>query len=146
MRRPAGFSLFELLLVLALTAVVIVLAGGGLRERLIVLYLADARLGLAHDALFLERHHAMLGRYGSATTRGGARWPRLPVPGTAHYCFVFGAVREHTAGRYRLLALPRHAWLGERYLEMDQDGLISERRDETGRQKESCRQAAFRAG
>lgn len=143
MRRPAGFSLFELLLVLALTAVVIVQAGGGLRERLITLYLADARLGLAHDAQFLERQHAIVGRYGGTPIRGGARWPALPVPGTAHYCFLFGAAREHTPGRYRLLALPRSAWLGNRYLEMDQDGQISERRAAPGRQKESCRQAAF---
>jgi Tfp pilus assembly protein PilE len=102
------------------------------------LRLDEARIALAQNARYLERWHADWQRYGErAGSRNGA-WPKLPLAGTSHYRFRFGAVREHLRGRYRLLAEPRMAWLGGRYLVLDQDGRIAEcERDAAGR--EFCR-------
>jgi len=135
--RPAGMTLIELLLVLGLAAA---LALAGLHTGRVVMArmrLNEARLALAQNARFLERWHEERLRYGERPGRRAGGWPRLPVPGTRHYRFRFGAVREHLPGRYRLLAEPAMSWLGTRYLVMDQDGRIAEC-DRDGLNREFC--------
>jgi len=117
-----GWTLLELMLVLALAGLTLCSALALWREQMRGLHLNAARLALAQNARFLEGWRADRHRY--ADKKSSEQWPALPVPSSGYYLISFSSQREHVAGRYRLTAKPRSTWLGDRWLLMDQNGEI----------------------
>ena len=119
-----GWTLLELMLVLALAGLMLCSALALWREQMRGLHLNVARQALAQNARFLEGWRADRHRY--ADKASSEQWPALPVPTTGYYLIRFSGQREYVAGRYRLVATsrPELKWLGDRWLLMDQNGEI----------------------
>ncbi|MDN0074776.1 type IV pilin protein [Crenobacter sp. SG2303] len=116
-----GFSLIELMVVLAIVAGLATLAYPSYQAQLRRSHQTEARGALLEAGLFLERWYAEKGGYKQDSTT----WPALPGDGTPFYEIKFSTSAKNTDdGEYRLRAMPRpeHAWLGAEYLELDQDG------------------------
>lgn len=126
-----GWTLLELLLGLALAAWLLQLGLSAWSSHLRTLSLAEARQALLHDARFLEAW-----RVTHPHAARAAKWPPLPQAETRDFIILFGSRREHTPGRYRLIAEPKQGreLPGSVYLRMDQNGDIVECRLVAGRE------------
>lgn len=116
-----GFSLLELLFVLLIVGIVAGLAFPAYQQHLIRSHQTTAKVALIENAHFMERWYTDNGDY----RQGSSNWPALPVSTTELFEIAFSTTADNTEDNHYLLqAKPKkHArWLGETYLEIDQDG------------------------
>jgi len=122
-RKRGGFSLLELLTVLAMLSLLLLIALPLWRGHVQRLRQAEARVALLQASHFMEQWRSEHGRY----TAGSGHWPDLPLSATSHYQLSFGAQDGNArADSFQLRAIPKagEAWLGEEMLVLDQDGNI----------------------
>ncbi|MFZ4652120.1 MAG: type IV pilin protein [Rubrivivax sp.] len=117
-RRPSGFSLPELLIVMVVVAVLASIAVPSYRSYMLRAYRADARLVMLEAAQWLERHYTMSQSYslstqGTAidstalTTAGLGKAPKGSSGSNVRYNISFSA--GPTATGYTLQAVPTGA-------------------------------------
>lgn len=106
-RRATGFSLPELLFVVAVVAVLAAVAYPAYTSHLQRAQRAEARVSLMEAQLHLERQYALLNRYPDALP---ARLVQVPAAGAPRYLVSLLA----SAGQYTLTATPQGAMAADR--------------------------------
>jgi type IV pilus assembly protein PilE len=118
-----GFSLLELLFVLAIVAIVAGFAFSAYQQHIVRGHQTMAKAALIENAHFMERWYADNGDY----RQGSSSWPELPVSSTETFDIEFSASANNTEDDHFLIqAKPKKhaAWLGNTFLEIDQSGNI----------------------
>ncbi|CUA81867.1 MULTISPECIES: type IV pilin protein [Gulbenkiania] len=127
--RMAGFSLLELLVVMAVVAILTAIAVPVYRQHVVKTRQAEARALLLENAHFLERWYGEKGSFKASSNA----WPALPAsrvppaPETPLYQIGFTASAINVdEGEYTLEAMPVSGqdWLGGISIQLDQDGNI----------------------
>jgi type IV pilus assembly protein PilE len=108
-RQPLGFSLIELMTVLLITGLLLTLAWPSYQSHVRRGHRVEAATALMEAQHFMERYHAVQGRY--TTPAGSApdlpvRLQTVPAQGTVRYRLKLEAVE---AGKYTLRADPQDA-------------------------------------
>lgn len=118
-----GFTLIELLAGLAITGLLAGIAYPSYQHHIIRTRQAEARAALIVNAHFMERRFAETGDY----KQDSRHWPELPISATEAFDIGFSADADNTDnGRFLIQAKPKKeaGWLGEDFLEIDQDGNV----------------------
>lgn len=118
-----GFTLIEILITLAVIAILSAIALYSYSTQIEKTRLADARSALAQNAQFMERWYADNGSY----KKTSSSWPTLPITETDYYTISFTSLASGTDGSaYKLQASPKPQTgsisSGAKYLKLDQDG------------------------
>ncbi|MBP6115755.1 MAG: hypothetical protein KBC57_13950 [Neisseriaceae bacterium] len=124
--RPHGYSLISLLLALAISALLGLVATQAYQSQQTIIKRQQAKQALIHNALFLEQHYA---QYQSFKAPGN-RWPTLPLPNTADFAIRHSGSPNSVsrADVYYLIAeaLPHHRDTAILRLDQSQQVLLCE--------------------
>ncbi|MCD5361232.1 prepilin-type N-terminal cleavage/methylation domain-containing protein [Chromobacterium aquaticum] len=138
MRTARGMTLLELLMTLALAAILAGMAWPAYQQQMLRAQLAEARAALLENLHFVQRW-----RLESRLRQ--AEWPGLPRQGTRDFDIQLGSASPGTdsAGQasFRLLARPKtgHRLAGRLLLSVDQDGNLLQCGPDEGAVPAPCR-------
>lgn len=113
--RSTGFTLIELMVVVAVVAILGAIAYPSYQAHINKSRRADAQVGLVELAQFMERHYTSNGGYLSGGNTGGA--PTLPFTSTpkgSGNSFYALSLSEVSAQAYVLQAVPENAMSGDK--------------------------------
>jgi len=119
-----GFTLLELMVVLAIAAILTMLSAWLYQDEQVRADRAAVAALLQHDAVFLEAYYSQRGGYKETALR----WPALPYTqhpeqGAARYTIGFAATARNTDNGYFVLrATATDGLLG--YVELTQTGIM----------------------
>ncbi|AXE29385.1 type IV pilin protein [Chromobacterium phragmitis] len=139
MRRRGGFTLTELVVCMAILAVLLALAVPGYSQHLQRARLAEARAALLENGHYMQRWYQLRGGYHQ---EGTLSWPQLPVLETGAFVIGFSSLAPSSENldqaSFIIEARPKTgSGLEEWLLKLDQDGNIRQCRQESG--VENCR-------
>lgn len=114
-RNGAGFTLIELMIVVAITGILAAIAYPSYQEHIRKTRRADAQTALMELSQFMERHYTANGRYLNAdATAPTLPFTEAPKDGaTKYYDVGFPAGTAPTANAYTLQAVPKGAMAGD---------------------------------
>lgn len=120
-RRHLGFTLIELMIVVAVIGILAAIAYPSYQEYVRESRRSNARVDLLELAQFMERYHTSNGRY-TVTAASNAAGPTLPYDespkdGSAKYynlSLLDAAAGDLTANSYTLQAVPKGTMAGDR--------------------------------
>ena len=120
---PAGFTLFEAMIVVAIIAILAAIAVPSYQRFIRNARLKEAKTVLVKNAWFLERYYTQNARF----TKNSTTWPNLPYLSTDYFDISFkGTARGAAANTFRLQAIAKNTTEEPRYLTIDQNHIIQE--------------------
>ncbi len=110
LNKNSGFTLIELMIVVAIVAILAAIAYPNYQSQVQKSRRGDAKAVMLENAQFLERNYTMSGRFdtlpgGGAVTDANLPYQTAPRDGTAFYDISFSA--GPAASSYELQAVPR---------------------------------------
>ncbi|TCP12980.1 type IV pilus assembly protein PilE [Crenobacter luteus] len=124
MSPPRGFTLIEIIIALAIVAIIASIAYPSYRQHVVQTRQTEAMMALVENAHFMERWYAENGTYKNG---GSTNWPTLPISSTSAFVIDFSTTAKNTdEGEYRIKAVAKagEEWLSERYLTINESGNI----------------------
>ncbi|WP_440027687.1 type IV pilin protein [Chromobacterium amazonense] len=137
-RGPRGFTLLEMMICLAIAALLLSLAAPAYQQYMQRARLEEAKAALLENSHFMQRWYH---EYGVYYQEGPLAWPTLPASGTAAFAIGFSSATPSAdnveQASFIIEARPKPgSGLDEWLLKVDQDGSIKQCRLEGG--SEQC--------
>ncbi|WP_439859702.1 type IV pilin protein [Pseudomonas sp. MBLB4136] len=112
-KRSAGFTLIEMMIVVAIVAILAAIAYPSYQEHVRKSRRADAQTAILELAQFMERHYTSNGKYLTSTNAAPALpFTEAPKDGTTKY-YDLSFAAAPTANAYTLRAVPKGAMAGD---------------------------------